>query len=195
MQNIPDVKLGIVAVSRDCFPIELSRKRRANVVAACKELRVPVIEVESIIENERDVLKALDEIKQKGVNALALYLGNFGPEGPTTLLAQKFSGPVMIAAAAEDTGKDLIHGRGDAYCGLLSASYNLGLRRLRPHIPEYPVGDPKDIAAMLSDFIPIARVVTGVRNLKIFTFGPRPCVFFKFPPPKQPRVFHGVEII
>ena len=27
MQNIPEVKLGIVAVSRDCFPITLSEKR------------------------------------------------------------------------------------------------------------------------------------------------------------------------
>ena len=75
MQNIPVVKLGIVAVSRDCFPIELSRKRRSNVAAACKELKVPVVEIETIIENERDVLKALDEVKQKNINALAIYLG------------------------------------------------------------------------------------------------------------------------
>ena len=33
--NIPEVKLGIVAVSRDCFPIQLSEKRRAAIVAAC----------------------------------------------------------------------------------------------------------------------------------------------------------------
>ncbi len=26
--NIPEVKLGIIAVSRDCFPIALSTKRR-----------------------------------------------------------------------------------------------------------------------------------------------------------------------
>ena len=32
--NIPEVKLGIVAVSRDCFPIQLSEKRRAAIVAA-----------------------------------------------------------------------------------------------------------------------------------------------------------------
>ena len=31
MTNIPEVKLGIVAVSRDCFPIELSQSRRAAV--------------------------------------------------------------------------------------------------------------------------------------------------------------------
>ncbi len=40
MKNIPEVKLGIIAVSRDCFPIQLSERRRAAIVAACgqKEL-------------------------------------------------------------------------------------------------------------------------------------------------------------
>jgi L-fucose isomerase-like protein len=153
MQNIPVVNLGIVAVSRDCFPIELSRKRRQNVIAACKKMNVPVTEVETIVENERDVLKALEEIQKKGINALALYLGNFGPEGPTTLLAEKFGGPVMLVAAAEDTGKDLINGRGDAYCGLLSASYNIGLRRLNPYISENPVADPDDTASSESEIL------------------------------------------
>ena len=54
MQNIPAIKLGIIAVSRDCFPIELSHKRRSNVVAACKRLSVPVVEIETIIEFARD---------------------------------------------------------------------------------------------------------------------------------------------
>ena len=195
MQNVPVIKLGLVAVSRDCFPIELSRTRRSKVAAACKASNVPVIEIETIVENERDVLKALDELKQKNVNALALYLGNFGPEGPTTLLAEKFDGPVMLVAAAEDTGKDLVNGRGDAYCGLLSASYNMGLRRLNPYIPEYPIGDPKDIALMLAEFIPIARVVNGVRNLKIISFGPRPFDFLTCHAPIQPLFDLGVEIM
>jgi len=34
MTNIPPIKLGIVAVSRDCFPIELSKTRRDKVVEA-----------------------------------------------------------------------------------------------------------------------------------------------------------------
>jgi L-fucose isomerase-like protein len=195
MKNIPVVKLGIVAVSRDCFPIELSHKRRNNVVAACKKLKVPVVEIETIIENERDALKALDEAKQKDINALVVYLGNFGPEGPTTLMAQRFAGPVMFVAAAEDSGKDLINGRGDAYCGLLSASYNIGLRRMRPYIPEYPIGDPEDIAAMLAEFIPIARTVIGVRNLKIISFGPRPFDFLTCHAPIQPLYDLGIEVM
>ena len=32
--NIPQVKLGIIAVSRDCFPIALSTQRRENIVKA-----------------------------------------------------------------------------------------------------------------------------------------------------------------
>jgi L-fucose isomerase-like protein len=195
MKNIPDIKLGILAVSRDCFPIELSRNRRKRVAEACKKQGVPVVEIDTIIENERDVLKALEEVQRKGINALALYLGNFGPEGPTTLMAEKFAGSVMLVAAAEDTGKDLVGGRGDAYCGLLSASYNAGLRRLRPYIPEYPVGDPGDVAAMLGEFIPVARTVEGVRHLKIISFGPRPFDFLTCHAPIQPLFDLGVEIM
>ncbi|MGD8778499.1 MAG: fucose isomerase [Ignavibacteria bacterium] len=195
MQNIPEIKLGLIAVSRDCFPIELSRKRRQNVITECDKKNIPVIELETVIENENDVINALKEIKDKEINALAIYLGNFGPEGPTTLLAQKFGGPVMVTAAAEDSGKDLINGRGDAYCGLLSASYNLGLRRLSPYIPEYPIGDAEDTALMLADFLPIARIVNGVRNLKIISFGPRPFDFITCHAPIQPLYDLGVEIM
>ncbi len=192
---MPDIKLGIVAVSRDCFPVELSRNRRERVVSACRQRSVPVTEIETVIENEQDVLKALEETNRKGINALALYLGNFGPEGPTTLMAEKFSGPAMLVAAAEDSGNDLVGGRGDAYCGLLSACYNAGLRRLRPYIPEYPVGDPGDVAAMLGEFIPVARTVEGVRHLKIISFGPRPFDFLTCHAPIQPLFDLGVEIM
>ena len=37
MMKLPEVKLGIVAVSRDCFPISLSNERKNNVVSAFGE--------------------------------------------------------------------------------------------------------------------------------------------------------------
>ena len=46
MKNVPKVKLGIVAVSRDCFPIELSRKRRIEVVKECRAKKIPIVEIE-----------------------------------------------------------------------------------------------------------------------------------------------------
>ena len=197
MDNIPEIKLGIIACSRDCFPIELSRKRRENVVRQYKKqnLAVPMHELSTIIENEQDVKKALEEISKAQINALVIYLGNFGPEGPLTILAQKFHGPVMLAAAAEESGENLISGRGDAYCGLLNASYNAGLRKLNPYIPEYPVGTPAEIVTMISDFIPVARILIGLKRLKIFAFGPRPQDFLACNAPIKPLYDIGVEIM
>lgn len=195
MKNTADVVPGLVAVSRDCFPVELSRNRRARVAGECTARKIPIVELDTIVESDHDVPKALEELRARKVNALVLYLGNFGPEGPTTLLAQKFDGPVMIAAAAEDTGQDLYGGRGDAYCGLLSASYNIGLRNLNVHMPSYPVGSPAEVAAMIGEFIPVARVYLGIKRLKIFSFGPRPYDFLTCHAPIKPLFDLGIEIV
>ncbi len=195
MLNIPEVKLGIVAVSRDCFPVTLSEKRRRAVVEACKDKGIDIYEANTTVENEKDVLKALGEIKNTGVNALVVYLGNFGPEGPETIMAQKFEGPTMFVAAAEETEENLIGGRGDAYCGMLNASYSLGLRKLNPYIPEYPIGTSIEIADMILDFQDAARVILGLSGLKIFGFGPRPQDFLACNAPIKPLFDLGVEIM
>lgn len=195
MTNIPKVRLGLVAVSRDCFPIELSRKRSLRVAEECRKIGVSITRIPTVVENEQDALRALEELRDKKVNALVLYLGNFGPETPTTLLAQKFDGPVMVAAAAEESGKDLIDGRGDAYCGLLNNSYNMGLRKLRPYVPEYPVGLPEEAARMIAGFVPVARILLGLARLKVFSFGPRPQDFLACNAPIKPLYDLGVEIM
>jgi L-fucose isomerase-like protein len=101
----------------------------------------------------------------------------------------------MFVAAAEESGKDLINGRGDAYCGMLNASYNISLRNLKPYIPEYPVGIPSEVASMISDFIPVARIILGLSKLKIFAFGPRPHDFLACNAPIKPLYDIGVEIM
>lgn len=195
MINIPEVKLGIVAVSRDCFPITLSERRREAVSQACSKKGINVYQAKTIVENEKDVLKALDELKNNNINSLVVYLGNFGPEGPETLLAQNFNGPVMFAAAAEESMNSLIDGRGDAYCGMLNASYNLGLRKLKVYIPEYPVGDAEEIADMIGEFVDIARIMLGLSKLKIISFGPRPQDFLACNAPIKPLYDLGIEIM
>ncbi|MGL5172448.1 MAG: L-fucose/L-arabinose isomerase family protein [Olsenella sp.] len=192
-KNVPDVKLGIVAVSRDCFPIALSERRRAAIVAACHERGLDVVEVSKAVENEQDMLAAVDEAEKAGCNALTVFLGNFGPETPETLVAKSFDGPVMFVSAAEGDG-DLVNGRGDAYCGMLNCSYNLGMRHLRGHIPAYPVGTATDIARMMADFVPVARTVIGLAGLKIITFGPRPQDFFACNAPIRGLYELGVEV-
>jgi len=196
MKNIPVVKLGLVAVSRDCFPMELSlNRRRALVETYRKAGGTDLYEVQTIIENERDAVAALKELQDNGCNALVLYLGNFGPEGPETLLVKRFDAPTMVVAAAEENIAVLSSSRGDAYCGMLNASYNLGLRNIkRVYIPEYPVGDANEISAMIAEFVPIARVILGLSSLKLVTFGPRPYDFLACNAPIKPLYDLGVDI-
>lgn len=194
MNNMPTVKPAIVAVSRDCFPMSLSTMRRSAVADAAKKAGVDLYECMTTAITERDGDKALCDIRAHGCNALVIYLGNFGPETTETLLAKKFDGPVMFVAAAEERGDNLIAGRGDAYCGMLNASYNLALRNVRAYIPENPVGTAEQVAKNIKDFIPIARAILGLRSLKVISFGPRPKDFLACNAPIKRLYDLGVEI-
>jgi L-fucose isomerase-like protein len=197
MINTPKIKVGIVAVSRDCFPESLSvNRRKALVEAYAKKYNAediyecPIC----IVESEIHMVQALEDIKAAGCNALCIYLGNFGPEISETLLAKHFDGPKMFCAAAEEDYACLADGRGDAYCGMLNASYNLQLRNVKAYIPEYPVGDAEDCADMIHEFLPIARAVDAINNLKIISFGPRPLNFLACNAPIKQLYNMGIEI-
>ena len=197
MNNMPELKIGVVAVSRDCFPESLSVNRRKALVEAYAKkydaadiYECPIC----IVESEIHMVQALEDIKKAGCNALCVYLGNFGPEISETLLAKHFEGPKMFVAAAEESGNSLMDGRGDAYCGMLNASYNLKLRNVKAYIPEYPVGTAEDCADMIHEFVPIARAVYALNNLKIISFGPRPLNFLACNAPIKPLYNLGVEI-
>ena len=195
--NKPKIKIGIVAVSRDCFPESLSVNRRKALVEAYTKkygaddiYECPIC----IVESEIHMVQALEDIKKAGCNALCVYLGNFGPEISETLLAKHFDGPKMFCAAAEESGGSLMDGRGDAYCGMLNASYNLQLRNIKAYIPEYPVGDAEDCADMIHDFLPVAKAVYALNHLKIISFGPRPLNFLACNAPIKQLYNLGVEI-
>lgn len=197
MNNLPKVKVGIVAVSRDCFPESLSVNRRRALIEAYKAKYDPDNIYECpicIVESEIHMVQALEDVKAAGCDALVVYLGNFGPEISETLLAKHFDGPKMFIAAAEESMNDLVQGRGDAYCGMLNASYNLKLRNIKAYIPEYPVGTAEECADMIEEFLPIARALVGLSQLKIISFGPRPLNFLACNAPIKQLYNMGVEI-
>ena len=197
MSNKPKMKIGVVAVSRDCFPESLSVNRRKALMDAYKKkygadevYECPIC----IVESEIHMIQALEDVKKAGCNALVVYLGNFGPEISETLLAKHFEGPKMFIAAAEESGDNLIQGRGDAYCGMLNASYNLKLRNTKAYIPEYPVGTAKECAEMIHEFVPIAKAIDAIGKLKIISFGPRPLNFLACNAPIKQLYNLGIEI-
>jgi L-fucose isomerase-like protein len=193
--NTPDIQLGIVGVSRDCFPIELTAKRLDALMDELAKLGIEAHRCSTIIESEDDAMAALEEMDDQGCNAAVIFLGNFGPEGPTTIFAQCFAGPVMVCAAAEENKAGLASDRGDALCGMLNCSYNLGLRDVPAYIPQQPVGLANELAAKIVDFESIARVIVGLSALKVFGFGPRPHDFLACNAPIKPFYDLGIEVM
>ena len=190
MNNIPQVTMGIVTVSRSCFPSALAERRRDAVANAYG----PGLYVCPIcVETELDAKQAVADVKAAGVNALCVFLGNFGPETPETLIADLFDGPMMYTSAAEGDG-DLFDGRGDAFCGMLNASYNLAMRNRRVYIPDYPCASAEDVAKQIQEFIPVATALLGLQGLKIFAFGPRPNDFVACNGPIKALYDLGVSI-
>ena len=126
------MKIGIVAVSRDCFPESLSVNRRKALVDAyaAKYDAADIYECPvCIVESEIHMVQALEDIKAAGCNALCVYLGNFGPEISETLLAKHFDGPKMFVAAAEETLRQRGCGNTSRHQQLSAEGYVQGVNR------------------------------------------------------------------
>jgi L-fucose isomerase-like protein len=178
-QHSPDLKLGLVSASRNCFPRPLSAERTERLLAACGERGiVPVVPQGecAIIESREHASEAAAQLAAAGCDAAVLFLGNFSPEIEDAVFVKAFPGPVMVIAAAEESAATLFEKRGDALCGLLSAAMAISRRGLQQkvHLPEAPVVDAAQGAEEIAHFVKVAKVVKGIRNATIGLFGPRP---------------------
>jgi L-fucose isomerase-like protein len=175
----PSVKLAFVSASRNCFPRSLSEARMGTVLKACADMGIEPFVPEGdcrIIESKEHAERAAAQAVAAGCDAAVLYLGNFSPEIEDAAFVKAFPGTVMLIAAAEESGDSLAQGRGDALCGLLSATLALSKRNLmsRVYIPEFPVLDASGAAAAVARFHDVVAVVKGMRSSTLGLFGPRP---------------------
>ncbi len=106
-ENMPEIKIGVVAVSRDCFPESLSVNRRKALMDAYTKkygkdhiYECPIC----IVESEIHMVQALEDVKAAGCDALVVYLGNFGPEISETLLAKILTGRKCLLLRRKNPG-------------------------------------------------------------------------------------------
>ena len=78
------------------------------------------------------MVQALEDIKKQAVTHSVYILETSDRRFLRPFLQKHFEGPKMFIAATEETQDNLCQGRGDAYCGMLNASYNLQLRNVKP---------------------------------------------------------------
>jgi len=175
----PEIKLGLVSASRNCFPRSLSDERTNRLLERCHAAGIHPIVPEGdcrIIETKAHAAEAARQFKEAGCDAVVYYLGNFSGEIEDAVFVKAYDGPVMLLAAAEESGATLLQKRGDALCGLLSAALAINKRGLahRVHIPELPVVSAEEGVQEIAHFIKVTKVVKGARNATVGLFGPRP---------------------
>ena len=175
----PDIKLGLVSASRNCFPRALSDERTQRLLEGCRTAGITVTVPEGdcrIIETRDHAAEAARQLKAAGCDAVVYFLGNFSPEIEDAFFVKLYDGPVLLIAAAEESGATLLEKRGDALCGLLSAALAVRKRGLahRVLIPELPVVSAEEGVKEIAHFIKVAKVFKGIRNAIIGLFGPRP---------------------
>src|ERR1700724_3073689 len=175
----PQIKLGLVSASRNCFPRALSEERTERLLERCRVAGIlPFVPQGDcrIIETKDHAAEAARQFKEAGCDAVVYYLGNFSPEIEDAFFVKLYDGPVMLLAAAEESGASLLQKRGDALCGLLSAALAVNKRGLayRVHIPELPVVSAEEAVKEIAHFIKVIKVFKGIRNATVGLFGPRP---------------------
>ena len=104
MNNIPEVKLGVVAVSRDCFPITLSQSRRPRCAKPAGRRAWRCYEAQTTVENEQDMLKAVEEVKAAGCNALTVFWATSALRPPRPSSPSILTGPACSWPPPRATG-------------------------------------------------------------------------------------------
>lgn len=180
MNNVPEIKLGLVVGTTNWMPTEYATESLHKLADIYRERygneNIFVCPV-CVDDNEVSVKRALKSLEKNGCNALCLYFANYGPEKTCAVLVEKFTsqnGPVMFCAAAEEAQEHLWDKRKDAYSGILNANYGLSWKNLLVYLPNEPVSEISECANMVHNFVAIARVIVALRYLQIISFGPRP---------------------
>jgi len=197
MNNIPDIKLGIIVGSTDWLPSDLAIKWRRELVETYKSIYSEEVIYECpicITDNEVNIRRAMKDLEKAECNAICLYYANYGPESTGVILAQEFNGPTMFFAAAEEGTGSFMRERKDALSGFINTCYALHLRKTNVYIPSRPVGTIRQCAEMIHDFIPVARTLIAVRDLKIISFEPRPSSYLAAYAPNHLLYNIGVDI-
>ena len=197
MKNILDIKLGIIVGSTDWLPSDLAIRNRQKLVETYKLVygdegiyECPIC----ITDNEVNIKRAMRDIDKAECNAVCVYYANYGPESAGTLFAQMFKGPVMFFAAAEEGEEPFRRERADGMSGFINACYALKLRKTNVYVPSAPVGTIRQCVDMIHHFIPVARTLVAVRDMKIISFGPRPSSYLASSAPSHLLYNIGIEI-
>lgn len=196
LNNMENVKLGVVVGSADWLLEELAVICRKELIAAYSNqydnslYECPIC----LTDNEVSLRRVIKDLRKAECNALCIYYANYGPESVGSMLIKEFDGPVMVIAAAEEGDESVWKERKDAVSGFINACYSNSLRGANTYIPVNPIGTKSYCAQLIYEFLPIARTLLAINDLKIISFSPRPSSYTASYAPVHGLLERGIEV-
>ena len=181
--------IGVLFGNRGFFPDHLCVEGRAAFLAALGEFPVEVVTLSETdskygtVETRADARRAAALLAARAgeIEGLIISLPNFGDE-KSLAEAVRLSGlrvPILVHAFSDDPAlMDVAHRR-DSFCGKISVCNNLRQLGLPFSLTAEHTLAPGTEAFRreIGEFLAVARVVRGLRNLRIGVVGTRPADF------------------
>jgi L-fucose isomerase-like protein len=198
--------LGVIIGNRDFFPDKLVGEARADLVKLFAELGVDAVMLDPAetklggVETHGDARKCAELFRKNRdrISGVLVCLPNFGDEKGVadTLKLAGLNVPVLVQGYPDDLDRLDVIRRRDAFCGKISVCNNLRQAGIAYTLTTKHVVHPLDASfrADLQNFIAVARVVQGLRKVRIGAVGARPGAFNTVRYSEKILERHGISV-
>jgi L-fucose isomerase-like protein len=204
--STPRTVLGVIIGNRDFFPDKLVGEARADLVKLFAELGVDAVMLDPAetklggVETHGDARKCAELFRKNRdrISGVLVCLPNFGDEKGVadTLKLAGLNVPVLVQGYPDDLDRLDVIRRRDAFCGKISVCNNLRQAGIAYTLTTKHVVHPLDASfrADLQKFIAVARVVQGLRKVRIGAVGARPGAFNTVRYSEKILERHGISV-
>jgi len=204
--STPRTTLGVIIGNRDFFPDKLVAEARADLVTLFAEIGVDAVLLDPAatklggVETHADARQCAELFRKNRdrISGVLVCLPNFGDEKGVadTLKLAGLNVPVLVQGYPDDLDRLDVIRRRDAFCGKISVCNNLRQAGIAFTLTTQHVVHPLDASfrADLKNFIAVARVVQGLRKVRIGAVGARPGAFNTVRYSEKILERHGISV-
>jgi L-fucose isomerase-like protein len=200
------VTFGVIVGNRGFFPSHLAKTGREEMIAAVEKAghKAVVLGAEEsthgAVETYDEALRCAELFKRhrEEIDGIIVTLPNFGEERGIVdaIRLSGLSVPVLVQATPDRTANMTIAFRRDSFCGKMSLSNNLMQYKIPYSLTTLHTVDPasEGFQADLAWFAAVARIVKGLKNLRIGAIGARPAAFNTVRYSERIYESHGITV-
>lgn len=204
--STPRTVLGVIVGNRDFFPDKLVAEARADLAKLFAGLGVDAVMLDPAetklggVETHQDARKCADLFRRnrERISGVLVCLPNFGDEKGVadTLKLAGLNVPVLVQGYPDDLDRLDVVRRRDAFCGKISVCNNLRQAGIAYTLTTKHVVHPLDasFSTDLQNFLAVARVVQGLRKVRIGAVGARPGAFNTVRYSEKILERHGISV-